>query len=119
MSDQAKEPTCGHCKIVMTRENSRKRPELFLCDACAVKAGFATPDQVKEPSQWAMNAARELESPSGVGVHHGPTIQRFAKVIQSAIDAATADKDMQIERLKADLEIGVKKAAVNNPVNIS
>ncbi len=27
-------PTCGKCGRVMTPENSKQRPELFLCDHC-------------------------------------------------------------------------------------
>ena len=47
-------PFCGHCHVMMTPENSRLRPELFLCDACAVNSDFV-------PSARANRVVRKIE----------------------------------------------------------
>ncbi len=56
------EPHCGKCGKVMTRENARLRPELFLHDAClpdelkSVVAGSAKPTRQTRSYQAELTA---------------------------------------------------------------
>jgi hypothetical protein len=44
------EPTCGKCGGMMTPQNARQRPELFLHDACL-------PDELKPAPRWPSECA--------------------------------------------------------------
>jgi hypothetical protein len=60
-----------------------------------------------EPSKHAIEAAKGIESPGGVGVHNVKAQKRYSEIIQSAIDAACAERDAQISDLHYRLNLAI------------
>lgn len=127
MSEARNQPNCCKCGIVMTPENSRLKPEYFLCDSCVPPGVKQTSPEMKSPAlQHIQSTAEQTPFGTPAGINKLPYVlwpavaEMMEKYKDVRIAALKAERDqlrVELERVREALEQARAVVVQWRPVN--